>query len=103
MTRYPATIEHRWDILYRDYPEIYDAFSSFPYDPRWVDVVNRAFPLAGKIVVDTGSGTGKSSSALAEYAARVIGVEPEAAMRTVAEHALAERRLDNVEFLEGSV
>ncbi len=102
MKRQPETIENRWDILYRDYPEIYDAFASFPYHPRWVDVVNRAFPLAGKTVVDTGSGTGKSSFALAEYAARVIGVEPEAAMRAVAEQALANRRLDNVAFLEGS-
>jgi len=31
-----------------------------------------------------------------------IGVEPEAAMRTLAEQALATRRLNNVEFLEGS-
>jgi ubiquinone/menaquinone biosynthesis C-methylase UbiE len=102
MKRHPETIENRWDILYRDYPEIYDAFSSFPYHPRWVDVVNREFSLAGKSVVDNGSGTGKSSFALAEYAARVIGVEPEAAMRSLAEEALADRRLDNVEFLEGS-
>jgi hypothetical protein len=34
MKRQPETIENRWDILYRDYPEIYDAFSSFPYHPR---------------------------------------------------------------------
>src|SRR3954453_23037292 len=102
MTPYPETIDNRWDLLYRDFPEIYDAFAAFPYYPRWVDVLNRAFPLAGKTVVDTGSGTGKSSFALAEYAARVIGVEPEAAMRAVAEQALAARRLDNVAFLEGS-
>lgn len=102
MKHCPETIEHRWDILYSDYPEIYDAFASFPYHPRWVDVVNRALPLAGKTVVDTGSGTGKSSFALAEYAARVIGVEPEAAMRSVAEQALAERDLGTVAFLAGS-
>src|SRR4051812_15164232 len=102
MKRQPETIENRWDFLYRDYPEIYDAFSSFPYHPRWVDVVNREFSLAGKTVVDTGSGTGKSSFALAEYAARVIGVEPELAMRSLAEQALADRCLDNVTFLEGS-
>ena len=53
-------------------------------------------------MVDTGSGTGKSSFGLAEYAARVIGVEPEAAMRALAEQALADRGLDNVEFREGS-
>lgn len=101
MTDAPATIDNRWDILYRDYPEIYDAFAAFPYDPRWVDVVNRDFPLAGKSVVDVGSGTGKSSFSLAEYAAHVLGVEPEAAMRDVAERAAAQRQVDNVTFLEG--
>ena len=101
MTDAPATIDNRWDILYRDYPEIYNAFAAFPYDPRWVDVVNRDFPLAGKSVVDVGSGTGKSSFSLAEYAAHVLGVEPEAAMRDVAERAAAQRQVDNVTFLEG--
>src|SRR5688572_3995739 len=67
MKTYPETIEHRWDILYRDYPEIYDEFSSFPYTPLDVDIVNRTFPLAGKIVVDCGSGNGKSTFSLAEY------------------------------------
>jgi hypothetical protein len=30
---YPETIDNAWDVLYREYPEIYDAFSSFPYRP----------------------------------------------------------------------
>ena len=28
---YPETIGHRRDVLYRDYPEVYDRFASFPY------------------------------------------------------------------------
>jgi len=99
---FPETIEHAWDVLYRDYPEIYDAFSSFPHSPRWIDVVNREFPLGGKIVADVGCGTGTSSFALAEHAAQVIGVEPEATMRSVAEESLATRQLPNVTFVEGS-
>lgn len=55
------TIDNAWDVLYRDYPEVFDAFSSFPYDPSWIDVVKRVFPLAGRVVADIGSGTGKSS------------------------------------------
>jgi ubiquinone/menaquinone biosynthesis C-methylase UbiE len=102
MTVYPETIENRWDILYERYPEVYEAFASYPYDPRPVDVVNRLFPLAGKVVVDGGSGTGKSAFALAEYAARVIGVEPEAAMRSVAEQRLRESKLANVSFVAGA-
>jgi ubiquinone/menaquinone biosynthesis C-methylase UbiE len=99
---YPETIEGRWDILYRDYPEVYDAFASFPYDPGPVDVIDRLFPLAGKVVVDLGSGTGRSTLALAMHAGHVIGVEPEAAMRALAEQGLAERGLANVAFVAGS-
>src|SRR5688572_21871037 len=101
MKAYPETIENRWDILYERYPEVYDAFATYPYDPRPVDVVSRVFPLAGKVVVDGGSGTGKSTFALAEYAARVIGVEPEAAMRSVAGQRLGELKLANVSFVAG--
>jgi ubiquinone/menaquinone biosynthesis C-methylase UbiE len=101
MTTSPETIEHRWDILYRDYPEIYDAFSSFPHNPGAEDVVNRNFPLAGKVVVDGGSGNGKSTFALAVYAAHVFGVEPEAAMRAIAEQRLRELELTNVSFVAG--
>jgi ubiquinone/menaquinone biosynthesis C-methylase UbiE len=96
--RYPDTIEHAWDVLYRDYSEIYDAFSAVPHDPRWIEVVNRLFPLGGKHIVDIGSGTGESSVALAETAAHVVGVEPEAAMRAL----LAARQLTNVSFVDGS-
>jgi ubiquinone/menaquinone biosynthesis C-methylase UbiE len=102
MKRYPKTIENAWDVLYRDYPEVYDAFSSFTHAPSWIDVVARVFPLTGKVVADIGSGTGESSFALAEHAARVVGVEPEGAMRTVAEEALSERHLTNVTFTAGS-
>jgi ubiquinone/menaquinone biosynthesis C-methylase UbiE len=101
MQRYPRTIENAWDVLYRDYPEVYDAFSAFTHDPPWIDMVQRVVPLAGKVVADIGSGTGESTFALAEHTARVVGVEPEAAMRAVAEEALAERGLTNVTFTNG--
>lgn len=102
MKRYPKTIENAWDVLYRDYPEVYDAFSSYTHDPPWIDMVQLVIPLAGKVVADIGAGTGESSFAIAEHAARVIGVEPEAAMRAVAEEALGARQLSNVTFVDGS-
>jgi hypothetical protein len=33
----PESIENRWDILYRDYPEIYAAFMNVPYQPSVFD------------------------------------------------------------------
>jgi ubiquinone/menaquinone biosynthesis C-methylase UbiE len=98
---YPETIEGRWDILYRDYPEVYDAFSSFPYHPDAISVIMTKFSLSEATVLDIGSGTGRSSFWLATYAREVIGVEPEAAMRAVAERAAAAQGVHNVRFVEG--
>ena len=52
------------------------------------------------LVVDLGSGTGQSSFLWAEHARAVVGVEPNPAMRQVAETRLAARGLhDFVRFL----
>jgi ubiquinone/menaquinone biosynthesis C-methylase UbiE len=98
---HPETIEGRWDILYRDYPDVYEAFSSFPYEPDAMSVLMAKFPIGDATVLDIGSGTGKSSFALAEHAREVIGVEPGAAMRAVAERSAAALGVRNIRFLEG--
>lgn len=98
----PESIENRWDVLYRDYPEIYDRFGRVPKTPTAVEALHQHFPLTGKIVVDIGSGSGLSTFELAQYAASVVGVEPEAAMRAVASQAAEAQDLTNVTFLEGS-
>jgi ubiquinone/menaquinone biosynthesis C-methylase UbiE len=76
----PESLENRWDILYRDYPEVYDAFSSTPYQPTIYERLPEIVHLLGLSVADVGSGTGRSSFALASSAFRVIGIERERAM-----------------------
>ena len=44
----PLSIENRWDILYRDYPEVYDEFASVPNNPGMIEVLHERFDLAGK-------------------------------------------------------
>lgn len=100
--QYPETIDNRWDVLYRDYPEIYDQFASFPYQPGMIQAICERFDLANKTVLDVGAGGGQSALPLARVAAQVIGVEPEAAMRALAKRAAAERGVENVTFLAGS-
>lgn len=98
----PESIENRWDILYRDYPEVYEEFAQIEKQPNAVDYLCRQFPLAGKVVADVAAGTGASTFKLAQYAAFVIGIEPEAAMRAI---ALAEQRargVANVRFEAGT-
>jgi ubiquinone/menaquinone biosynthesis C-methylase UbiE len=102
MKMYPETIENRWDILYRDYPEVYDRFASFPYSPQPVEVLASGFDLNGKVVVDNAAGSGKSAIALSKYAKEIIGVEPESAMRELAKQRIASLGVKNVRFIEGS-
>jgi ubiquinone/menaquinone biosynthesis C-methylase UbiE len=83
----PESIENRWDILYRDYPEVYEAFSNTPYHPTIYEQLSRIIDLHGKCIADVGAGTGSSSLALAQSARQVIGIEREASMRQAREKA----------------
>jgi len=76
----PESIENRWDILYRDYPEIYEAFSKVPYHPTIYEQLQGIIDLNGRCIADVGAGTGNSSIGLARFARQVIGIEREVAM-----------------------
>jgi len=97
----PESIENRWDILYRDYPEVYEAFSSTPYRPTIFERLPEIVTLSGQSIADVGSGTGKSSFALASFALRVIGIERERAMLRKAQEFSGGDAADRVMFLAG--
>src|SRR6516162_5313404 len=101
MTSYPETIDNAWDVLYRDYPEVYNAFASFPYRPGVLQVMRERFDLAGKTILDLGAGSGQSALPLARTATQVIAVEPEPAMRAIGEQQALEQGIENVAFLTG--
>jgi len=98
----PLTIDNRWDILYNEYPEVYDAFVSVPKEPRMIDVLKSHFELKDKIVLDIGSGAGDSSFQLSTLSKQVIGLEIEDNMRHIAESKLQDLKLTNVSFIKGS-
>ena len=94
----PESLEGRWDILYHDFPEVYEEWGQIPKVPDFLDVILNRFPLNGKVVADVGSGTGASSFKLAEHADFVIGIEIEKAMLSVAAEIARERGLENTRF-----
>jgi hypothetical protein len=53
----PLTLEGRWDILYSDYPEVYEEFVSTGWAPNEHNHLYNKFDFSGKQVVDIGSGT----------------------------------------------
>jgi len=97
----PETIDNRWDILYRDYAEVYDEFASFQYKPTWIEFLTKTFNLKDKIIADIGSGSGKSTFELAKYAKFVIGIEPGDAMRNLAIKNLKKTKIKNIKFKKG--
>ncbi len=98
----PESIENRWDILYRDYPEVYEAFSKTPYHPTVYEQLPGILDLDGKVIADVGAGTGRSTLALARYTRQVIGVELEAAMLRVAREKAREEGAERVAFVGGN-
>lgn len=97
----PATINNRWDVLYRDYPDVYEAFISIPREPGDLAWLTEEVDLSGLTVVDVGAGTGRVTVELARLAGQVIGVEPEPAMRRLAMARFEEAGLTNAVMLDG--
>ncbi|MBZ0288464.1 MAG: class I SAM-dependent methyltransferase [Anaerolineae bacterium] len=97
----PESIENRWDILYRDYPEVYEAFSNVPYHPTVYEQLSGIINLGGKRIADVGAGTGRSSLALARCARQVIGIELEPAMLRQARQKAQDEQGVRVIFLNG--
>lgn len=97
----PESIENRWDILYRDYPEVYEAFSNTPYHPTIYEQLPEIIDLRGKRIADVGSGTGSSSLGLARFARQVIGIEREAAMLRQAWEKVRGPEAQQITFLRG--
>ena len=97
----PESIENRWDILYRDYPEVYEAFSNTPYHPTVYEQLPGIIDLRGKRIADVGAGTGSSSLALARFAQPVIGIEREATMLRQARKKARGTESHQVTFLSG--
>lgn len=98
----PESIEHRWDVLYRDYPDVYDEFASYPYAPDPLDVLADRLDLAGKTLVDVGCGTGLSTIRLARRARVVIGIERERAMLELARRRASRSAVTNTHLVAGN-
>jgi len=97
----PESIENDWDVLYRDYADVYDRFAAVPKTPTWSEVVGERFDLRGKCVLDVGTGSGRSIARLAPRAGEVIGLDIEAAMLAVARTNLVSIGLEGVRLVAG--
>ena len=58
MKQKPLTIENRWEILYSDFPEVYDEFASVPKDPPLLQALIKRVDFHGKVAADIGLDVG---------------------------------------------
>ena len=97
----PESLEGRWDILYRDYPEVYEEWGKIEKQPDLVALLNGRFCFEGKEIADIGSGAGASTIQLARYADSVVGVEIEQSMNALALSKAQAAGVGNVQFKLG--
>jgi hypothetical protein len=85
-------------IVYQRAPALYDEKAP----RRWTRAaLAEVEPLAGKMVVDSGAGTGHVTFLVAPLAATVFAVEPVAALRAYMRDSAREQGLDNVFVVDG--
>ena len=100
--QYP-TIEQDWPRMYTEFCDVYDRFAEREWSNSVVyPTIAELVGLDGKAVVDIGAGTGRSSLEFAKYARKVVAVEPQAAMRSVAAKNFERADTANVELVQGS-
>ncbi len=97
----PESLEGDWDILYKDFPEVYDEWMQIPKVPDFLDVIMNRFPLNGKVVVDVGAGTGLSTFKLAKQAKSVLGIEIMESMLSIMAESALKLNVKNVSFRLG--
>lgn len=85
-------------LVYSKCPEAYDRQEFNRWDFREVTSI---VPLDGKVVIDTGAGTGRVTLEAALTARQVFAVEPVTRLRQFIRDRAGERGLNNVFVLEG--
>jgi len=85
-------------IVYSKYPEVYDTNVEFPWE---IDEIIPPQHLQGKSVIDAGSGPGKLSFLLAQFAQIVYAVEPVSGFRRLIKQKTWEKNVTNVCTVDG--
>ena len=87
-------------IVYNKCPEVYDSLEFHNWD---FSEVTRITPLAGKLVVEGGAGTGRVTLHLAQHANVVFAVEPVTRLRQFIRNQAQNAKLDNIYVLDGTL
>ncbi len=92
--------EKFWNLVASKY-----AASPIPDRPAYETKIKKikTYLIPDKVVLDIGCGTGTQCSDIADEVKQVIGIDISRKLLAIAEQRKAERKLDNVEFLQTSL
>lgn len=94
------TIEEDWFRFYREFPEIYDRFST--HSRTLANMVCDIFDLDDKDILEFGCGTGIATLELAKRARSIIAIEIEKGMIDYGIKKARQNQICNVEFIRAN-
>ncbi len=87
-------------IIYNKCPERFDAQAPI----KWgISEINSITSLEGKVVADVGAGSGRIAFLVAPFVQIVYAVEPIASFRSYMKEKAAEKRVDNMFIMDGTL
>ena len=87
-------------IIYNKCPERFDAQAPIKWE---IGEINTITTLEGKVVADVGAGSGRIAFLVAPYVQTVYAVEPVASFRSYMKEKAAEKGLNNMFVMDGSL
>lgn len=94
------TIEEDWPRFYREFPEIYDRFST--HSKTLINIICDTFGLDGKDILEPGCGTGIATLELAKRARSVVAIDIEKGMIDYSFEKARQNQLSNISFIRGN-
>lgn len=85
-------------LVYNKCPEVYDSLEFHNWD---FSEITQITPLEGKVVVEGGSGTGRVTLRLAEYAKVVFAIEPVSCLRQFIREKVKVENMPNIFVMDG--
>lgn len=97
----PISIKGQWNLLYSDYPKLYDRFSNCEdSEDQIFEFIKKDFDIKNKTILDLGAGTGRYSILFSLLADKVYSLEPSSEMRDILNQKVKVNNIKNLHLID---